>query len=263
MNRKFIVPIVAVMSAGFAVPVAGCGGGEVKVVAPPPPAVTVDVPPPPPPPVATVAVVTPPPPPPPAAPPPPVATGKIKLRGRRVIIPGELEFDTGKATLKTGKKTTDLLNELIGFFKANAQVTLLEVQGHTDNVGPEDFNQKLSQQRAESVMAALVAAGIDSGRLQAKGFGSSVDYKDHGKDIPNDTPAHRAMNRRVEFHVLKLGGQDWAAPPEEAVIVAPAAPAGAVVVAAPAAPSVTVVAPAAPSVSVSASVPTAKVTIKP
>jgi len=50
MNRKFIVPIIAVMSAGFVVPVVGCGGGEVKVVAPPPPEVKVDIPPPPPPP---------------------------------------------------------------------------------------------------------------------------------------------------------------------------------------------------------------------
>jgi hypothetical protein len=149
-----------------------------------------------------------------------------------------------------------LLGELVAFFQANAQVTKLEVQGHTDNVGAEDMNQKLSQARAESVMAALVAKGIDAGRLSAKGFGSSVDYRDHGKDIPNDTPAHRAMNRRVEFHVLQLNNQDWAAPPEDAVVVpAGAAPSGAVVVAAPTTAKVVVTAPAVPT--------SAKVTIKP
>ncbi len=252
MNRKFIVPIIAVMSAGFVVPVVGCGGGEVKVVAPPPPEVKVEVPPPPPPPVAAV-VVAPPPPAPPPPPPMPVATGKIKLKGKRVILPGELEFDTGKATLKTGKKTQMLLSELVDFFKANPQITLLEVQGHTDNVGAEDMNQKLSQDRADSVMAGMVAAGIDSSRLRSKGFGSTVDYKDHGKDIPNDTAAHRAMNRRVEFHIIKLGEIDFVPVNEEVVVVAQ--PAGAVVVAAPAAPAV--------KVNVAVPTVTAKVVVKP
>jgi outer membrane protein OmpA-like peptidoglycan-associated protein len=220
MNRKFIVPIVAVVTAGFIVPVIGCGG-EVKAEVKTPPVPTVEVVAPPPPPVpVVVAPPPPPPPPPPAPPPPPVATGKIKLHGRRVVIPGELEFDTGKATLKQNPKTKMLLGELVAFFQANPQVTKLEVQGHTDNVGNEDFNVKLSQDRADSVAAGLKAAGVDAGRIVTKGFGSSVDYKDHGKDIPNDSDKHRAMNRRVEFHVLQLGGQDWAAPPEDA---APAA----------------------------------------
>ena len=133
-----------------------------------------------------------------------------------MIIPGELEFNLGKADLKTNAKTKLLFAELVEFFAKNPQITKLEVQGHTDNTGNEDANVKLSQARAESVMAAMVTAGIDSSRIVAKGFGSSVDFRDHGKDIPNDTPAHRAMNRRVEFHILQLGGQDWAAPPEDA-----------------------------------------------
>ena len=131
------------------------------------------------------------------------------------MIPGELEFDTGKATLKKNAKTKMLVAELVAFFQANPQVTRLQVEGHTDNVGNADFNQKLSQERADSVQAELAAAGVDTGRMVSKGFGSTVDYREHGKDIPNDTDKHKAMNRRVEFHVLQLGGADWAAPPED------------------------------------------------
>jgi outer membrane protein OmpA-like peptidoglycan-associated protein len=208
MIRKFIVPVVALVSAGFTVPMVGCGGGEVKAevkapvveVAPPPP------PPPPPPPVVVAPPPPPPPPPPPAA---PHATGKIKLRGNQVIIPGELEFNIGKPDLKTNAKTKVLVDEVVAFMKDNPQITKMQVQGHTDNTGNEDANVKLSQARAESVVAVFVAAGIDAGRLDAKGFGSSVDFKLHGKDIPNDNDKHRAMNRRVEIRVLQLGGTDW------------------------------------------------------
>jgi outer membrane protein OmpA-like peptidoglycan-associated protein len=74
------------------------------------------------------------------------------------------------------------------------------------------MNQKLSQARAEAVVAGLVAAGIDAGRLDSKGFGSSEGFLVHGKPTPNDTVAHKAMNRRVEFVVLRLGDTDWNPP---------------------------------------------------
>jgi OOP family OmpA-OmpF porin len=149
------------------------------------------------------------PPPPPPPPAPPVATGKIKLRGNQVIIPGELEFNIGKPDLKTNKKTTELVGEVVAFMRANPQITKMQVQGHTDNTGNEDANVKLSQARAESVVAVFVSAGIEANRLDAKGFGSSVNFKLHGKEILNDNDKHRAMNRRVEIRVLQLGGSDW------------------------------------------------------
>jgi outer membrane protein OmpA-like peptidoglycan-associated protein len=205
MNRRFIVPIMAVVSAGVIVPGIGCGAPQVDVV-------EVKLPEP-----VAVEVAAPPLPAPAAPPAVPVATGNTTLKGRRVMIPGELEFDSGKATLKQNPKTKECLGELVAFIKANRQITKLEVQGHTDNIGPEDLNQKLSQARAEAVAAALVAAGIDPRRIASKGYGSTVDYKDHGgKVIPNDTAAHRAMNRRVEYHVLQLDGQDWTEPAEDA-----------------------------------------------
>ena len=69
----------------------------------------------------------------------------------------------------------------------------LSVEGHTDATGDADHNQRLSQARAQSVMAALVEQGIEAERLQAAGFGQSRPMAD------NDTEEGRARNRRVEL----------------------------------------------------------------
>jgi outer membrane protein OmpA-like peptidoglycan-associated protein len=72
----------------------------------------------------------------------------------------------------------------------------IEISAHTDDIGAEDINQKLSQKRAESVVNYLIAKGIDKSRLVAKGYGESMPK------VPNDTPKNRALNRRVEFKVI-------------------------------------------------------------
>jgi outer membrane protein OmpA-like peptidoglycan-associated protein len=72
----------------------------------------------------------------------------------------------------------------------------IEISAHTDDIGAEDINQKLSQKRAESVVNYLIAKGIDKSRLVAKGYGESMPK------VPNDTPQNRALNRRVEFRVI-------------------------------------------------------------
>ena len=69
----------------------------------------------------------------------------------------------------------------------------LEVQGHTDNVGQAAYNQKLSGQRADSVRAYLVKAGIDPTRLVSKGYGMAQPL------VPNNSESNRALNRRVQF----------------------------------------------------------------
>ncbi|WP_242478857.1 OmpA family protein [Hymenobacter lapidiphilus] len=69
----------------------------------------------------------------------------------------------------------------------------LAVQGHTDNEGTTAHNQQLSEARAKSVVAALTAASISAGRLQAAGFGQTQPLAD------NATEAGRAQNRRVEL----------------------------------------------------------------
>jgi len=72
----------------------------------------------------------------------------------------------------------------------------VEIQGHTDSVGPADYNLRLSQRRAEAVKRYLVEHGISPDRLVAKGYGETHPV------APNDTEENRQKNRRVEFKVL-------------------------------------------------------------
>jgi len=90
------------------------------------------------------------------------------------------------------RESKPVLDSVAQFLKDNPAVRL-EVQGHTDNIGGAPFNLTLSQKRAESVKAYFVAAGIDGGRLVAKGYGLSHAVAD------NATPEGRAQNRRVVF----------------------------------------------------------------
>ena len=72
----------------------------------------------------------------------------------------------------------------------------LEIQGHTDNIGGEEFNQNLSDARAKAVMREMIKRGIEEKRLRARGFGMSQPV------APNDSERNRALNRRTQFVVL-------------------------------------------------------------
>jgi OmpA-OmpF porin, OOP family len=103
---------------------------------------------------------------------------------------GEVLFDFDKAQLKSG--AYPILDEGVTVLENNPGLNI-EIQGYTDSTGAEDYNLKLSQKRADSVMGFLVNRGIDSGRLSAKGYGSANPV------ASNDTAEGRAKNRRVEF----------------------------------------------------------------
>ncbi len=79
----------------------------------------------------------------------------------------------------------------------NPQIRLIEVQGHTDNKGGDQYNLNLSKRRAASVMKWLTAKGIDKKRMKSQGFGKKNPID------TNDTEDGRANNRRVEFHILE------------------------------------------------------------
>lgn len=83
---------------------------------------------------------------------------------------------------------------LADFLEKHLEINV-ELAGHTDNVGSDAYNLKLSQERAEVVRQALLDKGIASGRLQAKGYGATNPI------YPNDTEEHRALNRRTEMIV--------------------------------------------------------------
>ncbi len=103
-------------------------------------------------------------------------------------------FDFDKTTLK--KESYVELNKVVDFLKQNGSVEI-EIAGHTDNKGSDEYNENLSQGRSQSVVDYLISQGIDSFRLSAHGYGESKPID------TNDTDDGRANNRRVEFTILK------------------------------------------------------------
>lgn len=119
--------------------------------------------------------------------------GEITDDGIVVNLGGDrLRFASGSATLpNTGLPDLDRVAELL----AERPELAARIEGHTDSVGSPELNQSLSQQRAESVLAALVERGVDPARLSAVGIGPDRPIADNG------TAAGRSQNRRVELYV--------------------------------------------------------------
>lgn len=103
-------------------------------------------------------------------------------------------FDTGKSTLKPESFTE--LDELLNYM-SQKKTTVIEISGHTDNVGGTEANQKLSQDRANSVKNYLVKKGISTSRVEAKGYGDTLPIAE------NTDEAGRKQNRRTEVKILK------------------------------------------------------------
>lgn len=113
--------------------------------------------------------------------------------GEKVVLKNVF-FDSGKTTLKT--ESYPELNILIQFMRDNPTV-ILEVSGHTDNVGSKSFNTRLSRDRAKSVVSYLVEFGnVNPARLVAVGYAFSQPVES------NDTEEGRAKNRRVEAKII-------------------------------------------------------------
>lgn len=102
-------------------------------------------------------------------------------------------FDTSKSNVKGTSATT--LDKLAGIFMEYPNSDIL-VEGHTDSAGPEDYNLKLSQQRAESVTNYLITKGIDTNRFSTKWYGEIQPKAD------NETVEGKAKNRRVELAII-------------------------------------------------------------
>ncbi len=120
----------------------------------------------------------------------PVPASTSPAADARPVVLHNLFFDTGSALfLPESKAELDRLQNLL---KAEPALRL-QINGHTDNVGSEEANQRLSELRAKAVCDYLILGGIASERLRYKGFGETAPI------APNDTEEGRKRNRRTEF----------------------------------------------------------------
>ncbi|WP_437876722.1 OmpA family protein [Sorangium sp. So ce513] len=119
----------------------------------------------------------------------------VRVTETEIVILQQVQFDFGKATIRP--VSNELLDEVAGVLNDHPEILKLEVQGHTDDRGTRQFNTKLSQARAESVLKALVARGIAPERMQAMGYGPDVPIAE------NKTEAGRQKNRRVQFNIIE------------------------------------------------------------
>ena len=115
---------------------------------------------------------------------------KVTQTARTLPVSAAVLFDFDKSVLKPeGKAETD---KMIGEMKKYEKDTML-IEGHTCNVGPDDYNMGLGQRRADAVKAYMVESGIDAARIETKSFGETQPA------VPNDTSANRKLNRRAVF----------------------------------------------------------------
>jgi len=155
----------------------GCDGALVRAAAPAP---------------APAPRVAPPPPAPRAAPPAP-APRPAPTAATKVTYAADAFFDFDKAVLKPEGKAK--LDDLVGKIK-DINLEVIIAVGHTDSVGTDAYNQRLSVRRAEAVKAYLVSKGIEKNRVYTEGKGEKQPVAD------NRTAEGRAKNRRVEIEVV-------------------------------------------------------------
>jgi outer membrane protein OmpA-like peptidoglycan-associated protein len=119
---------------------------------------------------------------------------RARIEGGQIKILERVEFVTGSAELAS--TSGSILEAVQTILASHPEVTRVTVEGHTDSVGSEAYNQALSQRRAQSVKRWLSSHGVDAARLDARGYGESQPIDS------NETPEGRTRNRRVEFHIM-------------------------------------------------------------
>lgn len=119
-----------------------------------------------------------------------------------VNLPDGVTFDVGSATLQPAFRATldKVAQSMIDYPQS-----LIDVYGHTDSTGSDAFNQRLSEQRATTVMNYLISRGVPASRLRSQGFGETMPV------ASNDTVDGRAKNRRVEIKIVPVTQEDAAA----------------------------------------------------
>ena len=130
----------------------------------------------------------------------PEAPKKVVITGGKLNILEKVYFETNKAVIR--QESYDILSQVAESLRQNPEITLIEIQGHTDERGSDSYNMRLSKERAAAVKTFLIDhEGIAASRLTSEGYGETQ---------PIDQASNReawAKNRRVEF-VIKQGPAD-------------------------------------------------------
>ena len=119
---------------------------------------------------------------------------RVVVRRGKMVVYGKVLFPLESADLLPSNES--LIDEMARALKEHPGIRKLEIEGHTDDTGPGDYNLKLSQERAEVVKRALERREVAAQRLVPRGYGEQRPV------APNVTRAGRAKNRRVEFTIL-------------------------------------------------------------
>jgi outer membrane protein OmpA-like peptidoglycan-associated protein len=121
---------------------------------------------------------------------------KAEVRDGSIVIIDQVYFDYDKASIK--QASFPVLEAVLAILKQYPEIKLVEVQGHTDTRGNDEYNRDLSQRRVDSVRTWLIERGIDGARLVSKGYGETQPI------VPNaKTDTEHATNRRVHFKILE------------------------------------------------------------
>ena len=121
--------------------------------------------------------------------------------GEKIIL-NNLFFEYEKSIIK--KESGPEIDRVFKFL-TNQPTLQIEISGHTDSKGDDDYNMKLSQDRAQAVVDALIAKGIDKTRMSAQGYGETQPIANNLDNDGKEDPKGMALNRRVELKILSLG----------------------------------------------------------
>src|SRR4051812_40050588 len=122
-------------------------------------------------------------------------TEKIRVVGEKIVLDEQVLFQTNLSEIRP--ESHKLLERLVKLLNEHPEYTSVSVDGHTDERGSDELNQRLSEERAKSVMNFLITHGVSDKRLTARGFGASQPR------IERSDPLAYTLNRRVEFHVTR------------------------------------------------------------
>jgi OOP family OmpA-OmpF porin len=124
----------------------------------------------------------------------PLTADVLQIEESGELVLEGVNFETNSAVIT--QDSEEVLQKALNTLRTNPDLRV-EIQGHTDDVGSNTANQRLSERRANSVRDWFIQNGIDANRMTARGYGEDNPL------VPNDSPENRARNHRIQFRVIQ------------------------------------------------------------